>query len=577
MKPLGTGADNTVDATSSGQAAAGPFDRALAALQTDLDPSDRSWVFVACDQLSDRIGPLAALPARHAGLVLVESRRRAERRPYHIQRIAIEWANARHFALEQARRGVMVLYLVTDGSIAETLAAQTTQLGCLNAAEPAERELQSELAPLVAEGRLELVPHGGWLAAPVDLTAARQQCAWRMDAFYRQVRRRTGVLMERGKPMGGRFSFDPENRLPWPGTPPAPQPPTCQPDPVTVEVLDLVRAGYFHHPGVLDGSALPATAADAQRLWNWAQAACLPHFGPFEDAMSWRSAGLFHTRVSALVNLHRLLPSQVVADVAAMDLPLASQEGFVRQVLGWREFVRLVHLATDGFRVLPEGEPAVAETPGDGGFARWSGRPWVSSHHVGDPDGGACPSFLGCHRPLPPCYWGVRSGLACLDTVVEAVWREGWSHHITRLMVLANLATLLDVDPRQLTDWFWVAYTDAYDWVVEPNVLAMGTFAVGPLMTTKPYVAGAAYIHRMSDYCSQCAFDPRRNCPITRLYWAFLDRHRDRLVGNPRMGMMFRALARRPPAATLEDRRVFTLAGELLDRGDALSPERLGG
>ena len=152
---------------------------------------------------------------------------------------------------------------------------------------------------------------------------------------------------------------------------------------------------------------------------------------------------------------------------------------------------------------------------------------------------------LGCDTPLPPAYWGEQSGLACLDTVVSDVWAEGYSHHITRLMILSNLATLLDVRPRELTDWFWVAYTDAYDWVVEPNVLGMGTYALGGLMTTKPYVSGAAYINRMSDYCGLCAFNPKTDCPFASLYWAFLARHEAVLKSNPRLRMPMASLGKR--------------------------------
>jgi deoxyribodipyrimidine photolyase-related protein len=162
--------------------------------------------------------------------------------------------------------------------------------------------------------------------------------------------------------------------------------------------------------------------------------------------------------------------------------------------------------------------------------------------------------------------------LNCLDRVVESVWEEGYSHHITRLMVLSNLATLLDVSPGQLSDWFHAAYTDAWDWVVEPNVLAMGTYATGPLMTTKPYVSGAAYINRMSDYCRDCAFDPKKNCPVTRLYWAFLDRNEPRLANNPRLAMPYRSLQRRSDAKREEDRRVFEDVSAALERGESLQP-----
>ena len=183
------------------------------------------------------------------------------------------------------------------------------------------------------------------------------------------------------------------------------------------------------------------------------------------------------------------------------------------------------------------------------------------------------PSALGASWPLPPVFWGTPSGLACLDRVVADVWAEGYTHHITRLMVLANLATLLDVSPRELTDWFWVAYADAYDWVVEPNVLGMGTYAVGDLMTTKPYVSGAAYIARMSDYCEICAFDPTTTCPITRLYWAFLARHEMRLRDNPRLRLPLQALRKRPTARREEDAKTFQHVRATLAAGSALSAQ----
>ena len=162
--------------------------------------------------------------------------------------------------------------------------------------------------------------------------------------------------------------------------------------------------------------------------------------------------------------------------------------------------------------------------------------------------------------------------VGCLDCVVADVWTEAWSHHITRLMVLCNLATLLEVDPRQLTDWFWIAYADAYDWVVEPNVLGMGTYAVGGLFTTKPYVSGANYIHRMSDYCAGCRFDPKANCPITRLYWSFLERNREHFKGNPRMGLVMRNLERRSEKEKTEDRRAFELVRRKLAGEEELHP-----
>jgi len=539
-------------------------------------PGPRRWIFVPCDQLTDRVGPLAREDPRALGVVLVESPWKAGRRPYHKQKLALVLANLRHFALEQARRGVAVRHLVARGPYREALAPLVAELGPLRVMEPAERELRVDLAPLVRSGGLEVVPHDGWLTLSEEFRESQGSGPpWRMDAFYRHVRRETGVLMEGRTPVGGRYSFDPENRRAWRGEPAAPLPPQFPRDPVKEEVGELVERHFGRHPGRLDLDALPATAADAEAAWAWAKAACLPHFGPFEDAMSERSSTLFHTRTSGLLHLHRLLPARVVEDALTLDIPLPSQEGFVRQVLGWREFVRHVHRETDGFRNLRGGSPESAAEPRDGGFGRWAGTPWQPSPGGDGLAGGAAPSGLHACWPLPPAFWGEPSGLRCLDRVVAGVWAEGYGHHITRLMVLANLASLLDVSPRELADWFWVAYTDAYDWVVEPNVLGMGTFAAGDLMVTKPYVSGAAYIDRMGDFCTGCPFDPKRDCPVTPLYWAFLGRHRERLSGNPRLRLPLAALERRAAQTQRRDRAVFRWARERLGAGGPLLPRDL--
>ena len=329
---------------------------------------------------------------------------------------------------------------------------------------------------------------------------------------------------------------------PWRGTPPAPRPPSFRHGALEREVEALVAERYADHPGDADLSGLATTRAGAQRVWRWFLAECLPHFGRFEDAMSAREVGLFHARIATYLNVQLLGADEVVQDVAAADAPLAAREGFVRQVLGWREFVRHVHAATDGLRTLPER------------------------------------AALGPGAPLPPVFWdaeGSASGLACLDTVVARVWSEGYSHHIERLMVLSNLATLLDLSPRELTDWFWVAYTDAYDWVVEPNVLGMGTYALGEAMTTKPYVSGAAYLAKMGDFCKECRFDPKKDCPITELYWAFLERHRARLAGNVRMALPLKSSSKRPAARRAVDQRVFEHVRERLAAGGAVTPAEL--
>jgi deoxyribodipyrimidine photolyase-related protein len=497
--------------------------------------ASRRWIYVPYDRLTAEVGPLAKADPRDTGLVFVESAAKANRRPYHKKKLALLLSNERHFALEQAARGFKVVYLAGDAPIGDALAK--AKLPRLVTMRPAERELRADLANV----DIELVDDATWLTTRDDFPLKRP---YRMDTFYRGVRKRTGILMKNGAPIGGKLSHDAENRKPWRNDRPVPIRPTFAPDDITREVLELVEERFPNHFGSLAGFDLPTTAADAARVWAFARRELLPWFGPWEDAMSTAHPDLFHTRVSMLVNLSRLLPAQLVADAAADfakgKLAIESAEGFIRQLLGWREYVRHVHEVTDGFR-----------TDGMNG----------------------APNALGADQALPPAYWGTPSGMNCLDTVVKQVVDDGYSHHITRLMVLSNIATLAGVTPRALTDWFWFGYVDAYDWVVEPNVLGMSTYGDGGLMTTKPYVSGAAYIHRMSDYCGDCALDPKKAlgagaCPVTAMYWRFIDRHQERFANDPRMAMPVRSLRKKPA----EERRALAAYAEeaiaTLQRGE---------
>ncbi|MBD3297845.1 MAG: deoxyribodipyrimidine photolyase, partial [candidate division Zixibacteria bacterium] len=452
----------------------------------------------------------------------------------------------------------------------------TTKYGSIRVMEPAERELRTDLSPWVQTGTLTVIGHEGWLTTREQFReACLEKTSWRMDAFYRLVRKQHNVLMQNGKPIGGKFSLDADNRQPWTGQPPLPTPPRFIPDAITSEVGALIEEQFADHPGAIDLEALPATQAHADKLWSWARRECMHHFGPYEDAMTHTSTGLFHTRISPLLNIHRLLPRAVVDDVLKLEIPLSSKEGFLRQVLGWREFMHHVHVETDGFRKMPGRRTTVAKAPGDGGWSTATGRSWRPAKAQKTAEGGATPNYLRARRKVPPVFWEQESGLFCLDEVVRSVWTEGYSHHITRLMILSSLATMLDVTPRDLTDWFWCAYQDAYDWVVEPNVLGMGTFAVGDLMTTKPYISGAAYIDRMSDYCSQCRFNPKKNCPVTNLYWAFLSRNSEMLSSIHRMQPVMRGVKKRTSKQRQEDDRIFRKVSNLLRNGREITPDSL--
>ena len=531
-----------------------------------------SWILVLPDQLNLLLGPVSRADRHRSGVVLVESGEWLSRRPYHRQRLAWILLSQRAFAIEASDSGFDVRVIRGDLPMVDLLRGVLAETGPLVAMEPAEREMRAEFAPLVSEGSLRFEPHDGFMTSAADLDAARTSEGWRMDRFYQHVRKRTGVLMERGKPLGGKYSFDADNRKRWDGSPPAPTPPAFPGSLLREEVEREISQRFASHPGTLEISSIPVTAAEIERMWQWAQRSCLPHFGPYEDAMSRKSRGVFHTRLSPLMNLHRILPGRVVADALALDLPLASKEGFVRQILGWREFVYQVHRATDGFRATAGAGEEPLPVPGDGGFARWTGKPWkprwASPAGI---DGGARPNRLGADLGLPPAWWGKPSGLACLDHVVGDVWEEGWSHHITRLMVLANLATLLGVSPRELCDWFWIAYVDAWDWVVEPNVLAMGTYGFDG-MTTKPYVSGSAYLEKMGDSCGGCAFTPGRDCPIGPLYWAFLSRNDAALCDNPRMKLALASARGRSAEAKASEMARFVAVRDVLIRGRPLVP-----
>ena len=535
---------------------------------TYTDGPGRRWIYIPYDRFTDRAGPLTEQPPEQTAIVIVESTAKAHRRPYHKKKLVLLISNMRHFALEQAARGVAVLYRFSPLSHGQALLAlqRDRSLPELTCMQPAERELRLDLAQAQGDGlQLQIIPDTTWLSTSEDFLDVygpyRAGRSYVMDHFYRRMRKQTGILMRQAKPVGGQFSFDAENRNPYRGEVPIPDPPTFAPDDITTEVIDYIAATYPHHFGSIENFDLPCTQADSDRTWAFALEQLLPQFGPFEDAMRDDHGQLFHSRTSAYVNLARMLPSQLVGDVADRAeqglLPLASAEGFIRQLLGWREFMRHIHEQTDGYRLLavpsephprPQEHSPDADEPTD---------PYAAPAAAIDLYEGARPSFLRADRPLPAAYWGVRSGLHCLDTVVAQVVEEGWSHHIPRLMVLSNLAMLCGYSPRELTDWFWFAYVDAYDWVVEPNVLGMSTFADGGLTATKPYVSGAAYINRMSNFCPHCQYDPKKSltsdaCPFTALYWTFLERNQDLLGTNFRLRMPYNTLRKKPASELVQ-------------------------
>ena len=547
---------------------------------TPAEVRDRRWVFVPYDRLNDHIGPLAS--DRDAGIILVESHAKGRSRPYHQKKVLLVLSNMRHFALEQLENGRKVLYLNAPESYGDQLLAAQKHfsLGAIQYTRPAERELRKDLEAGMRAGlQLEEHPDTAWLSTTGDWQHVFGKGASRgrrflMERFYRHMRQSTGVLLEGGRFAGGKLSFDEQNREPYRGQVTPPPRPTFAPDAITLELLEMIQMVNPVAFGSAEGFDLPVTQAAALIAWEFAMQHLLPFFGPWEDAMSADHPVLFHSALSGLMNISRLLPRVVVADVETAchegRIPLASAEGFIRQILGWREFMRHMHDTTDGFRTLPQ-----SPDPPSNRHAHAYSATIVQTIAPATPDTPATPSALDAHLPLPAAYWGERSGMFCLDTVVAQVKATGWSHHITRLMVLSNLAVLCGFSPRELTDWFWVAYIDAYDWVVEPNVLGMATFADGGLTATKPYVSGSAYINRMSDYCGRCALNPKKSlgpgsCPFTALYWSFLEKHEELLSSNQRMKMPYITLRKKTAEERLALRERAAEAIAQLGRGEII-------
>jgi deoxyribodipyrimidine photolyase-related protein len=533
---------------------------------TARDIKARRWIYIPYDRYTDRTGPLTEQSPEQTGIVIVESTAKGLRRPYHKKKLVVLISNMRHFALEQAAKGVKILYHFSPGSHGQALLQlqRARKLSALTLMTPGERELRLDLAQAESQGlQLNYVEDTTWASVPKDFLDTygpyKPGKQYVMDRFYRRMRQKTEVLMANAKPIGGQFSFDADNRNPYKGQVPIPVPPTYPPDAITNEVIAMVEATYGHHFGTIEGFNLPCTQADCDAMWRFALEQLLPTFGPYEDAMRDDHLQLFHSKTSVLLNLGRILAIDLIHDVEkAADsglIPLASAEGFIRQLLGWREFMRHLHEQTDGYRLLrghiPD-EPRHVEQEVSPDQTSEAKQAYAPPGNYEDPYAGATPSALGAALPLPAVYWGVKSGLHCMDTVVAQVIQEGWSHHITRLMVLSNLANLCGFSPRELTDWFWFGYVDAYDWVVETNVLGMATYADGGLTATKPYVSGAAYINRMSNYCGHCQYDPKKSltadaCPFTALYWTFLERNEAVLGNNFRMQMPYNTLHKKKP------------------------------
>jgi len=455
---------------------------------------------------------------------MMEMRQETDYVLHHAQKILAIFAAMREMARQLEAAGHRVHYLSIDDpdnlqSLPANLDALIAQYraASFEYQEPDEWRLDEQL---YHHGRRAAIP---WRMVDTDhFYTARHHAAdifrdrkqWLMEFFYRQMRVEHGVLMEDGKrPEGGQWNFDHDNRKPWRGAPPEPRDTRRLHDHAALwQAIEGAGVKSFGNPQA-DRLAWALNREEALHQLDGFIRHALPHFGDFQDAMNSGAWRLFHSLLSFALNVKMLNPREVVdrAEKAYRDghAPLAAVEGFIRQILGWREYVRGVYWA---------------QMPG-----------YVEKN------------FFGHTRPLPSWFWDGRTKMNCLSRAITQSLEEAHAHHIQRLMVIGNFALLAGLDPTEVHHWYLGIYIDAFEWVELPNTLGMSQFADGGMLATKPYVSSAAYIDRMSDYCKGCHYDKKarvgeKACPYNALYWDFFHRNEKKLANNPRIGMAYRQL-----------------------------------
>lgn len=464
--------------------------------------------------------------------VLMEIRQETDYVLHHAQKILAIFAGMRSLAEQLRSEGHHVRYIaINDPVNTQNLTANLdavlteTKAGRFEWQAPDEYRLDAQLDAWFAASGLD----GGktssmhFLADRLEartLFAGKKQ--WRMEIFYRQMRRRHGVLLEPdGSPVGGQWNFDAENRKPWRGQPP--EPADRRPLHDHTALWQTIRDAGVGSFGSDSAAAFrwPLNRGEALEMLDAFIRGALPHFGDFQDAMSAAAPRLFHSLLSFALNVKMLHPREVIAAAETAwrngHAPLAAVEGFIRQILGWREYIRGVY---------------------------WAHMPGYANSNA-----------LEHTLPLPGWFWTGNTRMRCLQESIGNSLDHAHAHHIQRLMVIGNFALLAGLDPQALHRWYLGIYIDAFEWVELPNTLGMSQFADGGLLASKPYAASAAYMHRMSDYCRGCRYKRDRRtgpdaCPYNALYWDFHLRHAGRLSNNPRIGMAYRNLAAMDVAET---------------------------
>lgn len=476
------------------------------------------------DQLSKSIASLRDLGPGDV-VLMAEVRSEATYVKHHKKKIAFVFSAMRHFAQDLAAEGVDVEYAAYDapdnsGSLIGEIQRVVRERGVdgVVVTSPGEYRLLAEMKTW-SEG----------LGIPVDirqddrfLCSADGFARWaegrtqlRMEYFYREMRKKYAVLMEADGPTGGQWNYDAENRKPPTEGLTVPTPFRAEPDQVTRDVMDLVHRRFADHFGDLEPFHYAVDRKGALAALDLFVASRLAQFGDYQDAMIQGEPWMYHSHIALYLNCGLLEPLECVRKAEAAyrtgRAPLNAVEGFVRQILGWREYVRGVY--------------------------------WLKMPSYKQLNG------FEATRALPEFYWTADTAMNCLRQAVLDTKRNAYAHHIQRLMVLGNFALLTGLDPDQVNEWYLLVYADAYEWVELPNVNGMVLFADGGLLASKPYAASGSYITKMSNYCDRCSYAVRskngpKACPFNYLYWDFIDRNATKLRGNPRMGLAFKTLDR---------------------------------
>jgi deoxyribodipyrimidine photolyase-related protein len=478
------------------------------------------------DQLSTNISSLYDCDQQQDIILMCEVEHEANYVKHHQKKLVLIFSAMRHFAAQLKKQGYQVCYFQLD-----VPKPQPNFLSALQQALNQYPNVQQIVVTKPSEYRVlkEVESWSQVINKPITmkeddrfLCSSEQFNQWakgrkqlRMEYFYRLMRQQHQILMDGDQPVGGQWNFDAENRKPPKTGLHIPDTYHNPPDTMTEQVIKMVANRFADHFGDIKPFHLAVTREQALDALSQFIKQRLAQFGDYQDAMIQSQAWMYHAHISFYLNCGLLLPLECVqqAEQAYRNgkVPLNATEGFIRQIIGWREYVRGIY-----WLKMPDYESA---------------------------------NFLNASRSLPDFYWTGKTRMNCLKQAITETQQNAYAHHIQRLMVLGNFALLAGIDPVAVNEWFLVVYADAYQWVELPNVTGMVLFADGGILASKPYAAGGSYIHKMSNYCQSCHYKVSQKqgpqaCPFNYLYWDFLTRHRDKLANNPRIAMMYRTYDR---------------------------------